>query len=329
MTTAFVLWGGGSLGAAQVGMLRALTERGVRADFVVGASVGSLNAAYYAARPDSEGVDHLACLWVKIGRHDVYPLSAEGTLRALTENLPLRPLRGVLQAFGALNYTFPFNPVTFTEALLGRRNYLFDNHRLARFLRHILPIEDLEDAKIPLSVLTTDLLSGEAVVLSRGPALQALLASAAIPAIYPSVTIDGRMLVDGGVANYTTLDYAINHGADEVYLLAPAISCHLREPPSTLIAMALHSYNLLSEQRISASVSRNERRSRLHLLPPLCPVEVLPIDFGHTIELIERATESTFHWLDHHEPKLGMARTLGDLHSATHGGSPTCRDDVD
>jgi NTE family protein len=72
MTTAFVLSGGGSLGAVQVGMLRALTERGIRADVVVGSSVGGLNGAFYAARPDATGVEQLARLWLTVSGHDVY-----------------------------------------------------------------------------------------------------------------------------------------------------------------------------------------------------------------------------------------------------------------
>src|SRR4051812_45569094 len=100
MTTAFVLWGGGSLGAVQVGMLRALTAHGVRADMVVGASVGALNAAYYTARPDADGVEELASLWRSVSSHDVYPLSRPQALRALTLNLPLHPLRGARQALG-------------------------------------------------------------------------------------------------------------------------------------------------------------------------------------------------------------------------------------
>ncbi|MFF4796571.1 patatin-like phospholipase family protein [Streptomyces sp. NPDC001276] len=74
MTTAFVLSGGGSLGAAQVGMLRAMTAHGIRPDLVVGTSVGSLNAAYFAARPDAQGVEELARVWLQVGEHDVYPL---------------------------------------------------------------------------------------------------------------------------------------------------------------------------------------------------------------------------------------------------------------
>jgi NTE family protein len=298
VTTAFVLWGGGSLGAAQVGMLRALTAHGMRADLVVGASAGALNAAYYAARPDADGAEELASLWLSVSSHDVYPLSRPQALRGLARNLPLHPVRGAWQAFGAANYTFPFHPRTFAEAVLGRRNHLFDNDALRRFLERALPIGDLEDTRIPLAVLTAEVRGGRAVVLTRGPALPALLASAAVPGLYPPVAVGGRVLMDGGVADQTTLDYAVDQGADEVYLLTPGFSCTLPAPPPTVIAMALHAYNLLSEQRIAASIGHNEHRTRLRLIPPLCPADVLPIDFAQTRHLIESATRATRHWLE-------------------------------
>ncbi|WP_182880443.1 patatin-like phospholipase family protein [Microbispora sp. H10949] len=121
MTTAFILWGGGSLGAAQVGLLRALTAHGIHANMVVGASIGALNGAYYASRPDAEGVEELARLWLSVSGHDVYPVSGPDVLRTLVGNLPFHPLRGALQALGVLNYTFPLNPATLAAAVLGRR----------------------------------------------------------------------------------------------------------------------------------------------------------------------------------------------------------------
>ncbi|WP_182875165.1 patatin-like phospholipase family protein [Microbispora sp. H10670] len=228
MTTAFILWGGGSLGAAQVGMLRALTAHGIHADMVVGASIGALNGAYYASRPDAEGVEELARLWLSVSGHDVYPVSGPDVLRTLAGNLPFHPLRGALQALGVLNYTFPLNPATLAAAVLGRRNYLFDNSALRRFLERVLPIRALEETRTPLSVLTADVRTGRPVVLSHGPALPALLASTAIPALYPTVTIGDRILMDGGVADLTTLDYAVDAGADEAYLLAPGFTCRTR-----------------------------------------------------------------------------------------------------
>lgn len=314
MRTAFIFWGGGSLGAVQVGMLRALTARGVRADLVVGASVGALNAAYHAARPGPDDVEDLARLWLSVSGHDVYPLSTREALRALTTDLPLHPFRGALRALGTMNYTFPFNPVVLAQAALGRRNHLFDNRPLRRFLDRVVPLDDIEDAEIPLSILTADVRTGRAVVLSSGPVLPALLATTAIPAVYPNVAVGGRVLMDGGVADQTTLDHAVDRGAEEVYLLAPGYSCRLPEPPSTAIAMALHGYNLLSEQRISASIAHNRGRTRLHVVPPLCPVEVLPIDFAQTADLIERATQATLHWLDHGEPQPGVTRALDVRH---------------
>jgi NTE family protein len=314
MTTAFVLWGGGSLGAAQVGMLRALAEYGIRADLVIGASVGALNGAYYAARPGVGGVEELARLWLSVSGHDVYPMDRTQTLRSLAGDLPFHPVRGALRALGARNYAFPVNPRVFAEAMFGRRNHLFDNAALRRFLAAILPIDDLCDGVIPLSVLTTDVLSGRAVVLSRGPALPALLASTAIPAVFPTVPVDGRELMDGGFADRTTLDHAAQAGVDEAYLLAPGFSCHLPAPPSTAIAMALHGYNLLAELRIGASIAGCRARTRLRVLPPLCPVEILPIDFRQTADLIDRATEATLHWLERNRPQPGVSRAMGGPH---------------
>lgn len=298
MTTAFILWGGGSLGAAQVGMLRALTARGIQADIVVGASVGALNAAYYAGQPTQDGIEDLANLWLSVGAHDVYPLDPSQAVHSLVANLPLHPVRGVLQGLGISNYTFPFKPMSFAHAMLGHRNHVFDNAGLRAFLDHILPITDLEDSQIPLSILTTDVRTGKAVVLSRGSALEALLASTAIPAIYPNVTIDGKVLMDGALADKTTLDYAVSAGVDEVYLLAPGHSVQLPAPPSSAIAMALHGYNLLDKVRIDASIRNHQRDVLLHVLPALSPVEVLPIDFGQTADLIERATELSEQWLN-------------------------------
>jgi NTE family protein len=298
---AFIMWGGGSLGAAQVGMLRALTEHRIRADLVVGASVGALNAAYYAARPGRDGVEELARLWLSVSSHDVYPLDRSQTFRSLYTNLPFHPVRGVLHAVGAMNYTFPVNPAIFVDGMLGRRNHLFDSRALQRFLTRILPFERLEEGRIPLSVLTTDVHTGQAVILSEGPALPALMASTAIPGIYPSVRFDGHLLMDGEFADKTTLDHAVNAGADEIYLLAPGYPCRLPEEPSSSIAMALHGYNLLAKSRIDAAIKHHERRVRLRVLPPLCPAEVLPIDFRQTAELIERAAESTSEWLSRHE----------------------------
>jgi NTE family protein len=81
--TAFVFSGGSSLGAIQVGMLKVLLENGFAPDFVVGSSVGAINAAYFAADPSLQGVTRLERLWCELRRSDIFPLSAFGTVMRL------------------------------------------------------------------------------------------------------------------------------------------------------------------------------------------------------------------------------------------------------
>ncbi|MFB7110757.1 patatin-like phospholipase family protein [Streptomyces sp. NPDC056190] len=298
MTTAFVLSGGGSLGAAQVGMLRAMTAHGIRPDLVVGASVGSLNAAYFAARPDAQGVEELARVWLQVGEHDVYPLVSSEMLHGLLRRLPGRPLRGMAAASGAVNYVFPIQPLLIVRAAAGRVNHVFSNHRFQLFLEKVLPLSRIEEAEVDLRILTADACEGRGVLLARGPAVPALLASAAVPGFYPPVEIDGLHLIDGAVADGTTLDHAIELGADEVYVLAPGLCCHLPAPPSTVLAMAIHAYNLLEEQRMAASIAKARPHVEVYVLPSPSPFEILPIDFRQTAQLLEAATDSTSRWLD-------------------------------
>jgi NTE family protein len=300
VTTAFVLWGGGSLGAAQVGMLRSLTAAGVRADLVVGSSVGAINGVCYAAHPDKDGVEKLARAWMRLSKHDVFPLSVSASLQVLVEHLPKAPLQGVLRALGVVNHVFPLNPLTLASALLGRSNHLIDSQRFEEFLQRVLPIDELQHTKIPAEVLATDVCSGRSVPISHGPTVPAVMASTAIPAVYPNVEHDGRTLVDGEIANGTCLDRAVELGADEVYLLRPCLSRELKQPPTNVLAMAVHAYNLLSEQRLAASIAQVRPMVTLHELPPPSPVRVLPVDFTHTTELIEQAAESTDRWLRDH-----------------------------
>lgn len=167
MATAFVLSGGGSLAAVQVGMLQALDERGICPDLLVGTSAGAINATYVAGHgvaPDA--LADLAAVWVGLRRRVLFPL---------------RPTRGLLAVFGA-------------------RESLCSPAPLARLLDDHLTFSRLEDAHIPVHVVATDALTGCEVLLSDGDATSALLASAAIPGIFPSVARDGRMLCDGELA---------------------------------------------------------------------------------------------------------------------------------
>ena len=133
---AFVLSGGGSLGAVQVEMLQALTKSGIRPDLLIGASVGAVNAAWMAGQPDHDGAMKLGEIWLGLRRHHIFPFS-------------LGP------ACEACSAAAPFH----LQRRLSFRSVL-EKH---------LPYEVLEDAAVPVHIITTDLRTGRAVTISSGP----------------------------------------------------------------------------------------------------------------------------------------------------------------
>lgn len=276
MTTAFVLSGGASLGAVQVGMLRGLAEAGISPELIVGTSVGALNGGWIASRPDAAGVDALAVLWRSLSRNDVFPT---------------RPVLGLL-------------------GFLGQRPNLLPNSGLRRLLTDNLGFSRLEDAPIPLHVVATDVLSGHDVLLSSGNAVEAILASATIPAVFPPVKIDGRYLIDGGVVNNTPLSHAIALGADRVWVLPTGYSCALAKPPKGALAMALHALNLAINQRLAVDITRLEDSVELRVIPQPCPIGISPVDFSHSADLIERSYTLTREWLSKPRPATGQAALL-------------------
>jgi len=269
--SAIVFAGGGSLGAVQVGMLKALVEADVRFDMVVGASVGAINGAYFAARPDADGVEALAGFWRGLRKTDIFPLSWLDTCRGL----------------------------------IKQRGFLLQPAALNRLLDQALPIHRIEDAVLPLHIVTTDLLSGAETVLSRGELGKALLASAAIPLVFPSVKISDHFLIDGGVASNTPISTAVALGATRVVVVPTGISCALPQPPRGLIALALHTVNLMSMRQLVSDIEHFRTLTSLHIVPPLCPVDVSVFNFAQTESLLQRAYEQTLRWLE----RDGLERT--------------------
>lgn len=264
-TTAFVLSGGGSLGAIQVGMLQALADRGVVPDLLVGSSAGALNAAFVAGRGFSDAtLDGLARIWRSLRRADVFPLE---------------PTRQFL-------------------AFAGARPSLCSPDRLRRLIEGHVNYERLEDARIPLHVVATDVLSGREVLLSTGAPTPAILASASIPAVFPAVNVDGRLLFDGAVANNTPISQAVVLGADRIVVLPAGAARALSTPPRSALATAVHAITLLVEQRLALDITAYDGRAELIVVPPLCPLSVSPADVRHAGELIERGRRSTHEWVD-------------------------------
>lgn len=264
MPTAFVLSGGGSLGAVQAGMLAALAEAGVRPDLIVGTSVGALNGAWIASRPGDTGADALADLWRSVRRRDV----------------------------------FPIGPVTGLRGFLGRADHLVASHRLRRLVAANVEFDRLEDAPTPLVVVAADARTGDEVRIAAGDTVDAVLASAAIPAVFPPVTIGGRPLLDGAVADNTPIGAAADLGATTIWVLPTGFPCGCPKPPRGAIAMAVHAATLTLQHRLAVDAAAFAGRVELRIVPPPCPLAVSPFDFGHTAELIAAARATAQRWLE-------------------------------
>jgi NTE family protein len=281
VTTAFVLSGGGSLGAVQVGMLQALAERGIRPDVLVGTSAGAVNAAYVAGHGMNDAsLAGLARLWRTLRRRDVFPVEFRQAMRAIT----------------------------------GKSPSLLAPAGLRRLVEADLAFGRLEEAVIELHLVATDLLSGDEVLLSDGDACSAILASAAIPGIFPPVCRDGRLLVDGGVADHAAVRQAVRYGADEVYVLPAGYPCALSLPPTSAVGVAVQALALLIQHGLISDIAGYAGPAPIRVLPPLCPLSVSAADFGHADELIARARRTTGAWLDSGATDLPEPERFLSLH---------------
>lgn len=281
--TAFVFAGGGSFGAIQVGMLHALAAHSIVADMAFGSSVGAVNAAYYAGDPTIEGIRKLEAIWRSLRRQDVFPI----TWRTL---------------FG----------------FIRRRDFLVTSDGLRKLIETNLLYRNLEDAKIPIHVVATDILSAETVVLSKGPACEAILASAAIPAAFAPVQWRDLFLADGAISSNTPVRVAVAQGARRLIILPTGYACARQSPPIGAVASALHALTLLIARQLISELDGLDPSIDYYVLPPLCPLGGSPYDFSHTGELIARAIKSTDEWIDGGGLEVPRIHTQLGLHKHGH-----------
>ncbi len=266
-STAFVMAGGASLGAIQAGMVRALYEREITADVLVGTSAGALNAAYLASRPQTvETAKQLGVVWRELHRDDIFPL----------------------------------HPRTLIAGLAHHRDHLVPDGSLRGLIERHLQIQHLEDAMASLHLIAFDLLSGQEVRLSEGPALDAVLAAAAIPGVLPPVRWNGQLLVDGGIVNNTPISHAVELGARRIYVLPThdPSARGLPVAPRTALDSAVHAFTLLADARLQADLVRYASDAELIVLPASNPTHVLPTDFTQADRLISSARQAARDALD-------------------------------
>ncbi|MGH9137456.1 MAG: patatin-like phospholipase family protein [Acidimicrobiales bacterium] len=264
---AFVLGGGGNLGAVQVGMLRALLEHDIHADVVIGCSVGAVNGAAYAYEPSLVGVARLEEVWRRLdekGNRDILPTGWLPTAVQLTR-------KGIA---------------------------VHDNEGLRRVVRSVLPAETFAELRVPFECVATDLLGAREVWFSEGPLVDAILASAALPTVYPPVTLDGVRYIDGAVVNDVPISRAVDLGARRIYVLHVGSFDRPLPQPKRPIDMAVQAYWIARRHRFQRDLASLPKSVEAIVLPTGDPPRIAYNDFTKTDQLIANSHTATAAFLD-------------------------------
>lgn len=238
--TAFVLGGGGKWGAVEVGMLKALDEAGIQPDLVLGTSIGAFNGSVVASTPGTIGVERLMELWEEISNSDLFRGDFLDRVKSVAT------LQPAIQGSGAIRELL--------ESVHGSD-------------------AKIENLKLPFQCVAAQIETASEHWFDNGPLVDALLASSAIPAIFPPVEIDGKHYYDGGLVNSVPLTRAVELGATRIFVLQVGrIESELR-PPERLYEAALISLEIARRHRFTTTMSNLPEGVEVHLLPSGNPIE--------------------------------------------------------
>ena len=271
-----MLGGGGARGAAQVGVLQGLFEAGLEPPVaVIGSSVGALNGSAIAAYPSLAGTMMLREVWMSRQALDVFHAHPLGVM--------LSGLRR--DQFSA----FPQGNV----------------RRLIERAQALTGMTTFEQLRVPLAVVATDLNAGIPVVFRSGLLTPALLASTAIPGLFPSVRIDDREHLDGGVVDNTPLDIALNDGAKEILAISLMGGGEYEAGPSNLAELIARTLQLSLHHQMLADYERMRDRSRIVVLCPVtAPTATWEMKREHLSSVIEASRAATVALMSERGSKL-------------------------
>jgi NTE family protein len=260
---AFVLSGGGSHGAVQVGMAEALLEAGVGPDALFGTSVGAINSAVLAQGFSSEILGKLQDSWLRMA--DERPLKVS-----------LRHVAG---------------------ALLGKYPSLLTMDGVRTRISRNVSYSRIEAAPIPLQIVATDLLNGVERAFVSGDLADVIMASCAVPGLFPPVEIEGRAYVDGLLYG-APVAHAAAMGYKDIYLLSAAHVSKIDVVPSQWWAIARRAGTTVMLRHLNDTHRSFGPGSRLHVLPAVPQVAgISRRDFRRSEFLIDHARRFSRDWL--------------------------------
>jgi NTE family protein len=214
-------------------MLRALLERGITPDLVLGTSIGAINGVAVAADPTVAAVERLAEMWLRFERSDVFGGSVLGRL-------------GTLARTGT---------------------HLHDDAPLRRLLAETLPVERIEDLAVRFECVAASIERASEHWFTEGPVVDAVLASCAVPGLLPPVRVGDEHFLDGGVVNSIPVGRAVRHGARTVYVLHVGRIEGALAPPRRPWEVALVAFEIARRHRFVGDMAALPAGLDVHVLP--------------------------------------------------------------
>jgi NTE family protein len=234
---AFVLGGGGLLGAHEVGMLQALLEAGVRPDLVVGTSVGAVNGVVVAEDPTPAAVGRLADLWLDLDSSDLFAGSVIGRLSTLART----------------------------------RTSMHTDQPLRDALTSHLTARTFEELRVPFQCVAASIEQAAEHWFSAGPLVEAVLASCAVPGLLPPVRVDGQTYLDGGLVHSIPIGRAVALGARTLYVLQVGRIEQPLSPPQRPWQVGLVAFEVVRRHRFAADMAALPPGVTAHVLPTGAP----------------------------------------------------------
>jgi NTE family protein len=271
---AFVLGGGGRLGAHEVGMLEALFDGGVTPTLIIGTSVGAINGAVAASCPSSATVERLAEVWSRIEENAVFTGSIVSRLATLART----------------------------------RTHLHANDALRDMLAEALP-ERIEDLEVRFQCVAASIERASEHWFASGPLVDAVMASAAVPGLLPAVKIDGEHFLDGGIVNSIPVARAVELGAATIYVLHVGRLERPLEPPRWPWEVGLVAFEIARRHRFVGDLERLPDDVTVHVLPtgqtdPPRYSDLSQLryrDVSQVADAIARARDATARYLEERE----------------------------
>jgi NTE family protein len=257
--TAFVLGGGGILGTTQVGMLRALAERGIRPDVVLGTSIGALNGAFVAADPTVEGAERLREVWQAVQRSGI----------------------------------FLDSPVRQAARVARYRTHLLSNAPLQQILERHLPVADFAGLEVPFQCVAACIEDASGRWFDRGPIVPAVVASCSVPGLFPPVEIEGLHYLDGGLVHSIPVGRALQLGAARIYVLQVGRVEQPLKVPRLPWEVGQVAFEIARRHRFVHEMESVPEDVEVHLLPSGAPASPnLSLGYGRASRMVERMDQA-------------------------------------